>query len=339
MKKQSIIAMMLMAMTTVAQAAEKSGLQEFSDNVDAAMKDTFSYFVYDIIFKTVNIGGVNFPLIAGWLLIAALVFTLYFGFIQFRHFGLSLDIVRGKYTDPNKKEAGEVSHFQALATALSGTVGLGNIAGVGVALAIGGAGATFWMIVIGLLGMASKFVECTLGVKYRTILPSGEVSGGPMYYLSRGLKERGMGGFGKVLAIGFALMCILGSLGGGNMFQSNQAFSAMSSTFDFIPADSGPIVGVVMAVLVGAVIMGGVTGIAKVTDKVVPFMAILYVTMSLFVILGNIDHLGDAFSAIISGAFTGEGVVGGFIGAIISFLHMYFLNRSLLEYNCFTILC
>ncbi len=320
MKKQSFLAMMLMVMTTMAQAAtetaEKTGLQQFSDHVDTAMQDMFGGFV-GFIFYTTKVAGVDFPVIAGWLLVAALVFTLYFGFIQLRHIGLSLDIVRGKFTDPNKKEAGEVSHFQALATALSGTVGLGNIAGVGAALAIGGAGATFWMIIIGLLGMASKFVECTLGVKYRTILPSGEVSGGPMYYLSQGLKERGMGGFGKFLAVGFALMCILGSFGGGNMFQSNQAFSALSSTFEAVPADSGPIVGVIMAVLVGAVIMGGVAGIAKVTDKVVPFMAILYITMSLFVILGNIDHLGDAFSAIISGAFTGEGVVGGFIGALI----------------------
>jgi AGCS family alanine or glycine:cation symporter len=126
------------------------------------------------------------------------VFTLYFGFLQFRKFKLAVDIVSGKYTDPSHKHAGEVSHFQALATALSGTVGLGNIAGVGAALAIGGPGATFWMIMVGLFGMASKFTECTLGVKYRTVLPSGVVSGGPMYYLSRGLAERGMAGFGKM---------------------------------------------------------------------------------------------------------------------------------------------
>lgn len=315
MNKQSLIALMLMTTTVAANAAEElTGLDAFSHNVDAGMGKAFGWFV-DLIFYSVPVGGASFPLIAGWLLIAATIFTIYFGFIQFRKVGLSLDIVRGKYSDPNKKEAGEVSHFQALATALSGTVGLGNIAGVGAALAIGGPGATFWMILIGLLGMASKFVECTLGVKYRTVLPSGEVSGGPMYYLSRGLAEQGLGGLGKFLAVGFALMCILGSLGGGNMFQGNQAVAAMQSLG--APSNSGPIIGIILAVLVGAVIMGGVTRIANVTDKVVPFMAVMYIAMSLIVIGANIDQVGAAFGAIFSGAFTGEGVVGGFIGALI----------------------
>ena len=229
MKKQSLVAMLLLFSASIAQAAEETalaaeqtGLAAFGAGLDGFMANTFGWFV-DLIFFSVPLGDVSFPLIVGWLLVAAIVFTLYFGFIQFRLIGLSLDIVRGKYTDPNPavKEEGEVSHFQALATALSGTVGLGNIAGVGAALAIGGPGATFWMIVVGLFGMASKFVECTLGVKYRTILPSGAVSGGPMYYLSRGMAERGMGGFGKVLAVGFALMTILATFGAGNMFQGN----------------------------------------------------------------------------------------------------------------------
>jgi len=190
-----------------------SAFAGIDETVDAFFNDYLGWFA-SLIFTSVPIGGAAFPIIAGWLLVAAIIFTVYFGFIQIRRFKLATDIVRGKYSDPEQKEDGEISHFQALTTALSGTVGLGNIAGVGAALAIGGPGATFWMILVGLCGMASKFVECTLGVKYRTILPSGAVSGGPMYYLSRGLAERGMGGVGKVLAVMFAIMTILGALGG-----------------------------------------------------------------------------------------------------------------------------
>lgn len=310
-----LVPLMLMMGLGVAQEAETSALEAFSKGVDGFMAGAFGWFV-STVFYSVNINGVGFPLIAGWLLIAAAIFTVYFGFIQFRKFGLAISIVRGSFSDPAKKEDGEVSHFQALATALSGTVGLGNIAGVGAALAIGGPGATFWMILIGLLGMASKFCECTLGVKYRTVLPSGAVSGGPMYYLSRGLAEKGMGGLGKVLAVGFAVMCILGSLGGGNMFQGNQAFSMMSATFN-IPAEYGVVAGIIMAVLVGMVIIGGMPRIATVTDKVVPFMAGLYIAMSLIVIFANLDKVGPAFAAIFNGAFSPEGVTGGFIGALI----------------------
>ncbi len=249
-------------------------------------------------------------------MVAALVFTLYFGFIQFRRFGLALDIVRGKYSDPHAKEPGEVTHFQALATALSGTVGLGNIAGVGAALAIGGPGATFWMIVVGFLGMASKFTECTLGVKYRTILPSGAVSGGPMYYLRDGLAERGMAGLGKVLAACFAVMVILGALGGGNMFQGNQANAMIVQTFG-LPSGYGWVTGIILAAFVFSVIVGGMPKIATVTEKLVPWMAFLYIGMSLIVIFLNIDKLPTAFASIFSGAFTAEGVTGGFIGALI----------------------
>lgn len=316
MNKQWFVALLLMMSTGVANAAEEqSALEAFSAGVDGFMSDAFGWFVSGV-FYSVPVAGSKFPLIAGWLLIAAAIFTVYFGFIQFRKFGLSLDIVRGKYSDPNKKEPGEVTHFQALATALSGTVGLGNIAGVGAALAIGGPGATFWMILIGLLGMASKFVECTLGVKYRTVLPSGTVSGGPMYYLSQGLKERGLGGLGKVLAVGFAMMTILGAMGGGNMFQGNQAFAAISSTFG-VPSQFGVFFGIILAILVGMVIIGGMPRIATVTSKVVPFMALLYIGMSLIVIMFNIGQVGAAFGAIFAGAFTGAGVAGGFIGALI----------------------
>jgi len=318
-KIQQLFALMMLAFSTNIFAAEAGSFGAFvgsiSQAVDGFFNDYTGWFV-GLIFYSVPVGEANFPLIVAWLLLAATIFTVYFGFIQFRRAGLSIDIVKGKYTDPNSKEEGEVSHFQALTTALSGTVGLGNIAGVGAALAIGGPGATFWMILCGLLGMASKFCECTLGVKYRTILPSGVVSGGPMYYLSRGLEERGLPGLGKFLAIGFALMCILGSFGGGNMFQANQAHAMLTYAFD-VPSEYGVITGLVMAALVFSVIVGGMPSIASVTEKVVPWMAILYVGMSIIVITVNIDQIGAAFSAIFEGAFTGAGVAGGFIGALI----------------------
>ena len=316
---REVLSVFLFAFSTSAFAEEASSFGQsiaaFSESVDGFFNDYTGWFVA-LIFKSVPIGEANFPLIVGWLLLAALIFTLYFGFIQFRRAGMAIDIVKGKYTDPNSKDEGEVSHFQALTTALSGTVGLGNIAGVGAALAIGGPGATFWMILCGLLGMASKFCECTLGVKYRTILPSGVVSGGPMYYLSQGLSEKGLGGLGKALAIGFALMCILGSLGGGNMFQANQAHAMLTYAFD-VPSEYGIITGVVMAAMVFSVIVGGMPSIASVTEKVVPWMAALYVGMAVIVIVVNISQVGPAFAAIFEGAFTGAGVVGGFVGALI----------------------
>lgn len=319
MLNKKLVMLLSLFASMPAMAQEQSGfaatLDSISKGVDGFFANYLGKFV-EIVFFSVEVNGVGFPLIAGWLMIAATIFTLYFGFVQFRKFGLSLAIVRGKYTDPNAKEEGEISHFQALATALSGTVGLGNIAGVGAALAIGGPGATFWMILIGLVGMAAKFCECTLGVKYRTILPSGSVSGGPMYYLSQGLAEKGMGGFGKVLAVGFAIMCILGSFGGGNMFQANQAHAMLNYAFG-IPAEYGIITGVVLALMVFSVIVGGIPSIASVTDKLVPWMAALYIGMSLIVIFANLGQVGPAFAQIFNGAFSGEGVAGGVIGALI----------------------
>lgn len=297
---------------TAASGASAAG---FDAAVDKFFQDYLGWFA-NLIFTSVPLGGTSFPLIAGWLFSAAIIFTLYFGFIQFRQFKLATDIVRGRYSDPHTKEPGEISHFQALATALSGTVGLGNIAGVGAALAIGGPGATFWMIIVGLLGMASKFTECTLGVKYRNILPSGAVSGGPMYYLSRGLAERGFPSLGKVLAVGFSVMVILGALGGGNMFQGNQANAMLVQTFG-LPTGYGWVTGIVLALFVFSVIVGGMPSIASMTEKLVPFMALLYVGMSLVVIFANLGQVGPAFSAIMDGAFTGAGVAGGFVGALI----------------------
>ncbi|MEO9735450.1 MULTISPECIES: alanine/glycine:cation symporter family protein [Pseudomonadota] len=286
--------------------------------------------VASTIFYSVPVAGTQFPLIVGWLVLAAAIFTVYFGFIQVRAFGHAISLVKGDYTQQNN--SGEVSHFQALTTALSGTIGLGNIAGVAVALSIGGAGATFWMIVAGLLGMASKFTECTLGVRYRLELPDGTISGGPMYYLSEGLAERGKARLGRFLALFFSVCCVGGALGGGNMFQANQAFQQLvnvtggnASPF----ADLGWLFGLIMAALVGFVIIGGITSIARVTEKIVPFMALLYVGICLFIIALNFDKLGWAVSQIIGGAFSAEGIAGGAVGALIQgFKRAAFSNEA-----------
>lgn len=266
------------------------------------------------------------PIIVVWLIIGAVVFTLYMGFINIRGFKHAIQIVSGKYDNPN--DAGEVSHFQALTTALSGTVGLGNIAGVAIAIVIGGAGATFWMIIAGLLGMSSKFVECTLGVKYRKIDVLGQVSGGPMYYLYMGLKKRKMKGLGAVLSVIFSILVIGGSFGGGNMFQANQAFAQFSS---MIPALEGQgfWFGLVLAALVGMVIIGGIKSIAKVTDKIVPLMAVLYVGIALVIIIMNISHVGEAFTLIFQGAFDGDAMKGGVVGVlIVGFQRASFSNEA-----------
>ncbi|MEM9984995.1 MAG: alanine/glycine:cation symporter family protein, partial [Bacteroidota bacterium] len=258
------------------------------------------------------------PIVIVVLILGALIFTVYFGFVNIRRFGLAINVVRGVYSDPN--EEGEVSHFQALTAALSGTVGLGNIAGVAIAISVGGAGATFWMILAGLLGMSSKFVECTLGVKYRTIDRKGEVSGGPMYYLSQGLANRGLKRLGQVFAAFFAVMCIGGSFGGGNMFQVNQAFKQFSS-LSFIEntwiAANGWAFGVIMAGLVAIVIIGGIRSIASVTDKIVPFMTVMYVLAALVIIGMYISEVPQTFVDIFEGAFAPKAIAGGFIGVLI----------------------
>ncbi len=268
------------------------------------------------------------PLVVIWLVCGAVFFTTKMKFINIRGFKHALELVQGKFSDPNAKEDGEVSHFQALATALSATVGLGNIAGVAVAITLGGPGATFWMILAGLLGMASKFTECTLGVKYRVIDSNGNVSGGPMYYLKNALEKRNMAGLGKVLAVVFAILCIGGSFGGGNMFQANQAFAQLSSEFPSL-AGHGVFFGFILAIFVGIVIIGGIKSIAKVTDKIVPFMTGLYLLFSLIIILMNITNIGDAFGAIFSGAFSPDALKGGFIGVVVvGFQRAAFSNEA-----------
>jgi AGCS family alanine or glycine:cation symporter len=334
--------------------AQDKGLDQ---QIDEAFGNATGWFVeiifYQIPFSdSISIYWVLFPLILG-----ALYFTFYFNFINFRGFFTSINIVRGKYdalenrvdhkveiqkstfTDEEDNpdtiriegHEGEVTHFQALTAALSATVGLGNIAGVAIAVSIGGAGATFWMIVAGFLGMASKFVECTLGVKYRDIEADGTVFGGPMYYLTKGLKNKTLG---KILAALFAVFVIGGSFGGGNMFQVNQAFQLVENITTPVGGVSilhgkGWLFGLIMAVLVGIVIIGGIKKIAKVTDKIVPFMVAIYVVASLFVIFSNYDMIGNAFLQIYNGAFSPDGIAGGAVGVLVQgFRRAAFSNEA-----------
>ncbi|MDO4263059.1 MAG: alanine/glycine:cation symporter family protein [Deinococcus sp.] len=308
----------LVASASGLAAAAPSAPLGFDDRINAALAP-ISNAVASTVFYSVPVAGADLPLIVVWLILAAIIFTLYLGFINLSGFRHAIDIVRGKY-DNHSSGPGEVSHFQALTAAVSGTVGLGNIAGVAVAISLGGPGATFWMIVAGLLGMSSKFVECTLGVKYRRENPDGTVSGGPMFYLSRGLADRGLGGLGTALAAIFAVATIFGSLGGGNMFQSNQTVLQLVS---ITGGDASPLapykwlLGIVIAGIVGSVIIGGIKSIASVTDKLVPFMAGLYVVGGLLVLLLNAGQIPAAISAIISGAFSPEGITGGVVGVMI----------------------
>ncbi|OMH35319.1 sodium:alanine symporter family protein [Motiliproteus sp. MSK22-1] len=310
-----------------------SPLASASDGVDQAINEAIapiSNVIAGIVFYSVPVGDASLPLIVVWLVVAAIFFTVYFGFINVRGFSHSIKVVRGDFTNPRDK--GEVSHFQALTAALSGTVGLGNIAGVAIAVSIGGPGATFWMIVGGLLGMSSKFVECTLGVKYRNINPDGSVSGGPMYYLSKGLAEQGKAGLGKFLAVFFAICCIGGAFGAGNMFQANQAvqqvISVTGGDASFF-AGQAWVLGLVMAVLVGIVIIGGIKSIGRVTERIVPFMAGIYVAAALVILFMNMEKIPEAFGLIFAGAFSAAGVTGGVIGCMIQgFKRASFSNEA-----------
>ncbi|MBB3049827.1 AGCS family alanine or glycine:cation symporter [Prauserella isguenensis] len=309
-----------------------SSIETWINDIFTPISDGFSAFV----FAEISVFGVSFPWIVAWLVLAAAIFTIYFGFIQFRRFKLATQIVRGKYTD--KSEPGEIHHFQALASALSGTVGLGNIAGVGVAVTIGGAGATFWMILAGLLGMCTKFVECTLGVKYREEHEDGTVSGGPMHYLRKGLAERFPNAFGvglgKVLAVLTAIGILFFGIAGGSMFQANQTFQQVRDVTGgadgmFGSDGSALIFGIVLALIIGVVIIGGIKSVGAVTGRLVPAMAVIYIAACLLVIVMNIGHVPDAIGQIVSGAFTGDGVAGGMIGAlIVGFQRSAFSNEA-----------
>lgn len=319
MKEKSLYllsALCLLAGTAGAQEAPRELTIDEKINESVA---PVTQVVSDFIFYPIGLGGgIQIPFILIWLLVGALFFTFYLRFINVRGFGRAFEIITGKYTKP--EDPGQVTHFQALSAALSGTVGLGNIAGVAIAISIGGPGATVWMILAGFLGMSSKFTECTLAVKYREIDADGTVNGGPMYYLKKGFGERGMLGLGKALAVLFAILCIGGSLGAGNMFQINQAtqqFMSMPGISDSFLAGNNWLFGLAMAVLVAVVILGGINSIVKVTEKIVPFMCGIYVLAAIVVLAVNFSNIPEAISAIFEGAFTGAAATGGVVGALI----------------------
>lgn len=344
--------------------AEEKKTLGWDEEIDKAFKP-ISEYATDIVFLRITYAGgiawgtakgeenAGIAIVLILLVFSALFFTIYFGFVNVVHFPTAINVVRGKYDSVDELEVpanaavnqvdgdlvdtikdesveGEVSHFQALATAVSGTVGNGNIAGVALAIALGGPGATFWMIVCGLLGMSSKFVECTLGVKYRDVGEDGAVHGGPMYYLSKGLRERGFGPIGIVFGAFFALFCIGGSFGGGNAAQSNQATIVIKELLDLNHPAAGTLIGIVLAILVGVIIIGGIKRIASVTEKVVPLMAVLYIVACLYIILSNVGSLPAAVSLIFTEAFSPKAAgVGGVIGVLlVGFKRAAFSNEA-----------
>ena len=305
-----------------------------SKGIDAWINDfvqPITDMLSSFIFFSVPVMGADLPLIVLWLIFAATFFSFYMGFINLRGFKHAIDIVRGKFSDP--KDTGEITHFQALTAAVSGTVGIGNIGAVAITVSIGGPGAIFWVVLAGFLGMTTKFVECTLGVKYRTVNPDGTVSGGPMYYLRDGLAARSMAGFGKFLGLFFAASIVIGCLGIGNMFQSNQAYVQLlevtGGQTESPLAGFGWAVGLVMAILVALIIIGGIKSIARITAKLVPFMIILYIIGALIVITMNAAQLPRAIAEIMTGAFSMQGAAGGMLGVmIIGFQRAVFSNEA-----------
>ena len=308
----------LSAFAPPTQSQDPEWLTTLEANVDSAFSG-INHWANEIIFW-VPFDAFPMPWIVAWLLIGAVVITLYLGFIQFRGIATAFDVIRGKYS--SEDDPGEIPYCQALTSALSGTVGLGNIAGVGAAVVLGGPGATFWMILAGLLGMATKFAECTLGVKYREIRPDGTVAGGPFMYLPVAFNK-----LPKFLSVGltglFAVAILFFGVGGGNMFQANQTYSQIVTVVDpdetgFLSSVGGSLlVGIILAAVVGAVIIGGMKSIGRVTSALVPLMGGVYVLACLVVIGTNVDQIIPAFGSILDGAFSAEGVTGGVIGALI----------------------
>ena len=260
------------------------------------------------------IPGINIPLVVAWLLSGAIFFTVKFRFVNIRLFFHAINLLRGKYDKPN--EFGEVTRFQALTTALSATVGLGNIAGVAIAIGTGGPGAAFWMILVGFLGMSSKFTECTLGQRYRKIRNDGKIMGGAMHYLSEGLNEKNLGGLGRFLAGSFCILCIGGSFGGGNAFQVVQSLDLIKTVVPSLENFSW-VYGALMCLLVGLVIVGGIKSISRVAAIVVPFMCGIYLLACLFIIGTHLSQIPSALILIFEQAFSPDAAFGGFLGVLI----------------------
>ena len=282
------------------------------DFFSAANSFLESALFFDILFGSVE--GVNLPFLVIWLIVGGIYLTFITKFINLRAFKHSFDIIRGRYRTID--DEGLISPFGALTTALSATVGLGNIAGVALAVAIGGPGATFWMIIAGFLGMSLKFTEVTLSIQHRVFLKDGTVMGGAMEYLSKGLAKKGYPSFGKVLAILFAFLMIGGAIGGGNIFQVSQAYSVISHEVPYF-AENPLVFGFILATMTGAVIIGGVTRIATITEGLVPIMVIIYLSASIWILGSHYDKIDDAFALIFSEAFNTSAVYGGMLGALI----------------------
>ncbi len=297
---------------TPADAAPAEGDAGFEAAIDAMFGEYLVGPIATVFFW--NIPGLNMPLVVFWLLLGATFFTLRMGFVNVRLFRHAIDLVAGKYDDDESE--GEVTHFQALSAALSATVGLGNIAGVAIAVALGGPGATFWMILVGLIGMSAKFTECTLGQAYRQKRSDGRIMGGAMYYLSNGLAEQGMGKLGRVLAVLFCILCIGGSFGGGNAFQVSQSMSQIQTVVPFF-ADKGWLYGLIITAIVGVVIIGGIKRIATVAERIVPLMCTVYVLACVYILAVNAGAIPGAVAAIIDGAFNPDAIEGGFIGVLV----------------------
>lgn len=308
--KRFVLSLLLLATTSIAMAAEPvtgtSVVNEFFGEINGYLAAVFFYDVMP--------GKANMPFIVAWLVVGAVFLTVRMSFINLRMFRHAYLILRGKYAVPGAQ--GEVTSFQALTTALSATVGLGNIAGVAIAIMIGGPGATFWMIVAGFLGMTSKFTEATLAQMYREVRPDGHIMGGAMEYLSRGLAEKGWAQTGKVLAITFCILTIGGSLGAGNAFQVSQALGAVKQQIPIF-VEMPELFGIIMAILVAAVIIGGIRRIAHTAEAIVPTMVTIYVLACAWIVLSNASMIPDAIGTIITEAFTPAAGVGGLIGVLV----------------------
>ena len=301
------------------QAGFFEGINWFFEQCNHVVSSLFFFDIAPLL-------DVKLPFMVIWLVVGALFFTFYFGFINVRGFKHAIDITRGKFDKPGAE--GQVSHFMALTTALSATVGLGNIAGVAIAVSLGGPGATFWMIMAGFLGMNSKFAECSLATIYRKVRPDGQIMGGPMEYLKTGLAEQGYGKLGKVLSILFCILCIGGSFGGGSSFQVNQALNAISETIPSL-ATYNWLFGLLMSLFVGIVIIGGIQRIAQVAEKVVPAMCGIYVAAALYILIVKFDQVPGAFATIVSSAFSADATYGGFMGILVTgFKRAAFSNEA-----------
>lgn len=310
--QKTVWTVLLLSISTLAIAETSEASRNLNDWFGVLNGYLATVMFFDVFFGLLP--GASMPFVVAWLVVGALFLTIRMGFVNLKMFRHAYRILRGKYQI--ESATGEVTPFQALTTALSATVGLGNIAGVAIAVSIGGPGAVFWMIVAGFLGMTSKFTEATLAQMYREVRPDGHIMGGAMEYLSRGLAEKGWSQTGKVLAIMFCVMTIGGSLGAGNAFQVSQSLTAVKLQIGFF-AEQPWAYGMVMAFLVGVVIIGGIRRIAHTAEAIVPTMVGIYIMACLWIILSHASEVPAAISLIVSKAFSLEAGLGGLIGILV----------------------